>query len=125
MTDEPGERPREAGRSGGEPPDAGPAGATPLPLGRTTPGIDLPGPRAVIDAWRRAGVPGRVGLAIASVAALALLGAFLFGFWHVVFGGLAKGNWRAGGFGIALASAAGVLLWIDAIVLRRLGARAT
>jgi hypothetical protein len=93
-------------------------------IGRTTPGIDLPGPRSVREAWRRAGVPARVGLAIASVVALCLLGAFLFGLWHVLVGGLLKGNWRAGGFGIALASAAGVLLWIDAIVLRRLGARA-
>ena len=86
--------------------------------------IDLPGPRSVRDAWRRAGVPGRVALAVASVVALCLLGAFLFGLWHVLLGGLLRGNWQAGGFGIALASAAGVLLWLDAIVLRRLGARA-
>ena len=120
MTHEPGGRPEEAGRSGGDPPDAGPG----VPLGRMTSGIDLPGPRAVADAWRRAGVPGRIGLAVASVVALALLGAFVFGCWHVVIGGLLKGNWRAGGFGLTLASAAGVVLWIDAIVLRRLGARA-
>jgi hypothetical protein len=107
---------------GARPPDEGPP---PVRLsGRTTPGIDLPGPRSVRDAWRRAGTPGRIALAIASLAAIALLGAFLFGLWHVLFGGLVRGNWRAGGFGIALASAAGVLLWIDAIVLRRLGARA-
>jgi hypothetical protein len=103
--------------AGDPPPDEG------RPRGRTTPGIDLPGPRSVRDAWRRAGTPGRVGLALASLAALALLGAFVFGLWHVLFGGLVRGNWRAGGFGIALASASGVLLWIDAIVLRRLGAR--
>jgi hypothetical protein len=86
--------------------------------------IDLPGPRRIVEAWGRAGPAGRIGLAVASVVAVALLGAFLFGAWHVAFGGLVKGNWRAGGFGIALASAAGVMLWIDAIVLRRLGARA-
>ncbi len=86
-------------------------------------GIDLPGPRRVREAWRRAGAPARTGLALASVLALALLGAFLFGVWHVLFGGIVQGNWRAGGFGIALASVCGVLLWIDAIVLRRLGAR--
>ncbi|MCU0506691.1 MAG: hypothetical protein MUE82_13180 [Chloroflexi bacterium] len=86
--------------------------------------IDLPGPRRIAEAWRRSGPAGRAGLAVASIAALALLGAFAFGFWHVLAGGLVNGNWRAGGFGIALASAAGVMLWIDAIVLRRLGARA-
>jgi Na+(H+)/acetate symporter ActP len=38
----------------------------------------------------------------------------------VVVGGFLKGNWKAGGFGIALASVAGVLLWIEAAVARRL-----
>ena len=52
--------------------------------------------------------------------AAALLGAFLFGLWHVVVGGFLKGNWNAGGFGIALASVAGVLLWIEAAIARRL-----
>jgi hypothetical protein len=112
VTDQPG---------GAQPPDEGPPPVR-LP-GRTTPGIDLPGPRSVREAWRRAGTPGRVGLALASIAALVLLGAFLFGLWHVLWGGFVRGNWRAGGFGIALASACGVLLWIDAIILRRLGAR--
>ena len=124
MTDETGRPPAPPGPSAsGSEPDPSPA-AGPRAIGRTTPGIDLPGPRSVREAWRHAGVPGRVGLAIASVVALCLLGAFLFGLWHVLLGGLLKGNWRAGGFGMALASAAGVLLWIDAIVLRRLGARA-
>jgi hypothetical protein len=120
VTDEPGRPPAPA--ASGPEPDPSSAAAS-RAIGRTTPGIDLPGPRSVREAWCRAGVPGRVGLAIASVVALCLLGAFLFGLWHVLFGGLLKGNWRAGGFGIALTSAAGVLLWIDAIVLRRLGAR--
>ena len=35
-------------------------------------------------------------------------------------GGFLKGNWDAGGFGIALASVAGVLLWIEAAIARRL-----
>jgi hypothetical protein len=100
------------GRSDGQPPEIGP----PPPGNR---GIDLPGPRSVRAAWRRAGKARRVGLAVASAVALVLLGAFLFGAWHVLFGGLVKGNWRAGGFGLALASASGVLLWIDAIALRR------
>ena len=52
--------------------------------------------------------------------AAALLGAFLFGLWHVVVGGFLKGNWNAAGFGFALASVAGVLLWIEAAVARRL-----
>ena len=122
MTDLPGGRPEEAGPEGREP--RTPHAAAPAAAPRVTvPGIDLPGPRRIRAAWGRAGSLGRIGLAIASVVALALLGAFLFGFWHVLAGGLYKGNWRAGGFGVALASVSGVLLWIDAIVLRRLGAR--
>lgn len=38
----------------------------------------------------------------------------------MLFGGFVKGNWRAGGFGVALAAVAGVLLWIEAAVVRRL-----
>jgi hypothetical protein len=59
-------------------------------------------------------------VALAGLLAVGLLGAFLFGLWHVVVGGFLKGNWNAAGFGIALASVAGVLLWIEAAVARRL-----
>ena len=52
---------------------------------------------------------------------MALAGAFLFGAWHVLFGGFVKGNWRAGGFGVVLALASGALLWADALVILRLG----
>lgn len=38
----------------------------------------------------------------------------------MLFGGFVKGNWRAGGFGVALAAVAGVHLWIEAAVVRRL-----
>ena len=49
-----------------------------------------------------------------------LLGAFLFGLWHVVVGGFVNGNWNAAGFGFALAGVTGVLLWIEASIARRL-----
>jgi hypothetical protein len=81
--------------------------------------IDIPGWGRIRAAWRSAGTGRRIAIAVFGVLALALLGAFLFGAWHVLFGGVVKGNWRAGGFGLALASASGVLLWIDAIALRR------
>jgi hypothetical protein len=74
----------------------------------------------VTTAWARGGTATHITLALAVALAAALLGAFLFGIWHVVVGGFLKGNWKAGGFGIALASVAGVLLWIEAAVARRL-----
>jgi len=74
----------------------------------------------ITTAWARGGTPTRITLALAVALAAALLGAFLFGLWHVVVGGFLKGNWKAGGFGIALAGVAGVLLWIEAAVARRL-----
>ena len=76
--------------------------------------------RRVARAWARGGIGTRVALGLAVVLAAALLGAFVFGLWHVVVGGFMKGNWNAGGFGIALASVAGVLLWIEAAIARRL-----
>jgi hypothetical protein len=88
------------------------------------PGVSEPPWRAArartARAWARGGPANRVVLALAGVLAVGLLGAFLFGLWHVVVGGFLKGNWNAGGFGIALASVAGVLLWIEAAVARRL-----
>jgi hypothetical protein len=74
----------------------------------------------IARAWARGGPGKRVVLALAGLLAAGLLGAFLFGLWHVVVGGFLKGNWNAGGFGIALASVAGVLLWIEASIARRL-----
>jgi hypothetical protein len=96
--------------------------------------LDVPSPGRPIDyeppwrearsrmtrAWARGGPGTRIALALAVALAAALLGAFLFGLWHVVVGGFLKGNWNAGGFGIALASVAGVLLWIEAAIARRL-----
>jgi hypothetical protein len=62
----------------------------------------------------------RVVLVVGGVVAAGLLGAFLFGLWHVAVGGLVRDNWNAAGFGFALASVSGVLLWIEASVARRL-----
>ncbi len=94
--------------------------------------VERPGPRPgvyeppwrdararVPGAWARAGPGRRVALALAALLAAGLLGAFVFGLWHVLVGGLLKGNWNAGGFGIALASVAGVLLWIEAAIAGR------
>jgi hypothetical protein len=49
-----------------------------------------------------------------------LAGAFLFGAWHVLFGGFVKGNWRAGAFGVALAAVSAALLAGEAALARRL-----
>ena len=81
--------------------------------------IDIPGWRRIRAAWGTARPRGRIAIAGATLVAVALIGAFIFGMWHVAVGGILKGNWTAGGFGLALASVSGVLLWIDAIVLRR------
>ena len=76
--------------------------------------------RRVAAAWHDRGARTRVVLVFGGVVAAGLLGAFLFGLWHVVVGGLVRGNWNAAGFGFALASVTGVLLWIEASVARRL-----
>ncbi|MDA8236782.1 MAG: hypothetical protein M0T75_02690 [Chloroflexi bacterium] len=81
----------------------------------------LRGARArAVGAWASGGGGTRAALAVAGVAAAALIGAFLFGAWHVLVGGFVKGNWRAGAFGVALAAASGALLWIEVAVGRRL-----
>jgi len=74
----------------------------------------------IAAASARGGRGTRSALALGGVLALALLGAFLFGLWHVGFGGVVKGNWRAGGFGAALAVVSGAILWLEAAVARRL-----
>ncbi len=76
--------------------------------------------RRVGAAWSRGGTGTRVTLVVGGAVAAGLLGAFLFGLWHVVVGGLVKGNWNAAGFGFALSSVTGVLLWIEASFARRL-----
>ena len=68
----------------------------------------------------RGGRPTRVALVLAVVIAAALLGAFFFGLWHVLFGGFVRGNWGAGRFGIALAAIAGALLVVEVAIGRRL-----
>lgn len=82
---------------------------------------DLRGPVADgwARVWARSGTRPRIALAFAGVLAAVLLGAFLFGLWHVLFGGLVKGNWRAGGFGVALAVIAGAALALEVAVVRR------
>lgn len=76
--------------------------------------------RRVRLAWARGGPATRVALIVGVGTAAALLGAFLFGLWHVVVGGLVRGNAEAAGFGFALAGVTGVLLWIEAAIARRL-----
>jgi drug/metabolite transporter (DMT)-like permease len=74
--------------------------------------------------WGRTHGVTRVAVVVGVVVGAVLLGGSLFGAWHVVFGGFVKGNWRAGGFGVALALACGLLLAIDAAVLRAVLGRA-
>jgi len=106
---------RPAGPGGTADADVPPSGS---PAAHEPPWRDA---RARISgAWARGGSATRVVLVVAGILAAGLLGAFLFGLWHVVVGGFLKGNWNAGGFGIALASVTGVLLWIEAAVARRL-----
>jgi len=71
-------------------------------------------------AWMRGGSRQRALVGVGLFAAAALAGAFLFGAWHVLFGGFVKGNWRAGAFGIVLATIAGALLVVEATIGRRL-----
>ena len=74
----------------------------------------------IAGTWVRGGGRTRVALALAGVVAAALLGAFFFGLWHVLFGGFVRGNWGAGRFGIALAAISGALLVVEVTIGRRL-----
>ena len=71
-------------------------------------------------AWATGGRGRRAGIVVGGTIAAALAGAFLFGAWHVLFGGFVKGNWRAGAFGVALAAVSAALLAGEAALARRL-----
>jgi hypothetical protein len=70
-------------------------------------------------AWSAGGPVRRAAIFAGGIVTVALAGAFLFGAWHVLFGGFVKGNWRAGAFGLALAAVSGTLLAGEAAVVRR------
>lgn len=67
--------------------------------------------------WDAASGRERAVGAIAGVVVALLAGAFLFGAWHVIGGGVIKGNWRAGRFGMALACITGLLLILGHLAL--------
>lgn len=71
-------------------------------------------------AWSGGSRGRRAAILVGGITTAAFAGAFLFGAWHVLFGGFVKGNWRAGAFGIALAGVSGALLAGEAAVARRL-----
>jgi hypothetical protein len=62
-----------------------------------------------------------VSAVVTFAIAIVLLGALLFGLWHVVVGGVVSGNPRAATFGVALTLAGGGLLVAVAAVGRRPG----
>ncbi len=72
-----------------------------------------------LDAWRTGGSRDRLVLAAFGIVVAALTGAFLFGAWHIVVGGLVKGNPRAAAFGLGLSALTGVLLALLGYVGRR------
>jgi uncharacterized membrane protein len=62
----------------------------------------------------------RILAALALAVGAVLVGAALFGLWHVVVAGLIRGNARAGQFGVALTVVAGLLLALLVVVAARL-----
>jgi hypothetical protein len=70
-------------------------------------------------AWSAGSRGRRAAMLLGGAIAATLAGAFLFGAWHVLFGGFAKGNWRAGAFGLALAGVSAMLLAGEVAVARR------
>ena len=74
----------------------------------------------VLAAWSTGGRGRRAAISLGGVIAAALGGAFLFGAWHILFGGFVAGNWRAGAFGLALAAVAAALLAGEVAIARRL-----
>jgi hypothetical protein len=81
---------------------------------------DLAGARsAVAEAWAGGTARHRAALAIGLAVGAALIGAFLFGAWHVLFGFFVKGNPRAGLFGLVLAAISGSLFALGTAIVRR------
>ena len=76
--------------------------------------------RRLAASWSTGSSSRRATILVGGTIAAALAGAFLFGSWHVLFGGLVKGNWRAGGFGVALAAISAALLAGGVALVRRL-----
>ena len=74
---------------------------------------------AVGAAWSTGGRREQAAIVLAGTVAAGLGGAFLFGAWHVLVGGFVKDNWRAGAFGLGLASLCAVLLAGEAALVRR------
>lgn len=91
------------------------------------PGRPMSGARAsasrlrgqLVAFWFTGSPSRRAAIVLGGTIAAALAGAFLFGAWHVLFGGLVKGNWRAGAFGLTLAAVCALLLGAGAALLRR------
>ena len=73
----------------------------------------------VTAAWATGGPARRAAILAGGTVMLALMGAFLFGAWHVLFGWFVNGNPRAGAFGLALASVSAVFLGVAVALLRR------
>ena len=70
-------------------------------------------------AWSTGGRRRQATILLIGSVTAALCAAFLFGAWHVLFGGFVKDNWRAGAFGLVLASVCAVLLAGEAALIRR------
>lgn len=88
-------------------------------MSRTTQPAKSRLPVQIASAWSLGSRRQRTGILVSGALAALLVGAFLFGAWHILFGGIVQGNPRAGAFGLALAGASGILLAIEAAVLRR------
>ncbi len=73
----------------------------------------------VTDAWATGGLARRAAILAGGTVMLALVGAFLFGAWHVLFGWLVKGNPRAGAFGVVLAGVSAAFLGVAVELVRR------
>jgi hypothetical protein len=71
------------------------------------------------SAWRRSAGRDRLMIAACAVVSAVLAGMFLFGAWHVLFGGLVRGNPRAAAFGVALAAVSGLALAVVGLLGRR------
>jgi hypothetical protein len=70
-------------------------------------------------AWSTGDRGRRAAILLGGAICATLAGAFLFGAWHLVVGYFVNGNPRAGLFGFALATIAGILLVGALAVARR------